>query len=431
VSGRRVLYRGARLLDPLTGTDRIGDLLTEDEVIAALDPDIDPGDAQVVDGTGYCLAPGLIDVRVFVQEPGAEHRETFATAGAAAAAGGVTTLITMPNTDPVIDDVALVQYVTRRARETSPVRIQPMAALTKGLDGRRLTEMGLLGEAGALAFTDGDRALGDALVMSRALSYARAFDALIVAHAEEPTLSAGGAMNQGEIATRLGLPGIPKAAETILIERDLRLVEITGGRYHVAQVTCAESIAAVAQAKQRGLPVTCGTAPHYFALNESAVAQYRTFAKTSPPLRAEADRQAVVAGLAAGVIDVICSSHHPQDPESKRRPFAQAAPGAVGLETMLAVALELVHRGDMAMLDVLATLTSSPARLLGLAGGRLAPGAPADLVLFDPAAPWLVDADKFRSKSKNSPFDERPLQGHAVRTVVAGRTVFVRRVEGA
>lgn len=429
----RIAYMNGRVLDPLTGRDEIGHVLIEDDRIKAVGADIFPKGApdrtEVIDVKGLCVAPGLIDMHAFVGEPGAEHKESFESAAAAARAGGVTTLCTMPNTDPVIDNVALVEYVLRRANEGSDVHIRPMAAATQGLDGSQLTEYGLLKDAGAVAFTDGYKAIADANVLRRALSYATAFDALIVQHAEEPSLSRNGVMNAGALATRLGLSGIPAAAEIIMIERDIRLVEMAGGRYHAAQLTTGEALDAVRQAKKRGLNVSCGTAPHYFTLNENEVNGYRTFAKVSPPLRSEDDRRAVVEAIRDGTIDVICSAHTPEDPEAKRQTFEQAAYGVVGLETMLALGLQLHMSENVPLLTVLACMTCNPARLLGLESGALEPGRPADLVVFDPEAPWIVDSKKFRSKSKNSPFDERPLQGHAVRTIVDGHTVFVRRVE--
>ncbi|WP_417514302.1 dihydroorotase [Minwuia sp.] len=429
----RIAYMNGRVLDPLTGRDEKGHVLIEDDRIAAVGPDIFPKGApdrtEVVDVDGLCIAPGLIDMHAVIGEPGSEHKESFESAAAAARAGGVTTLCTMPNTDPVIDNVALVEYVLRRANEGSDVHIRPLAAATQGLEGNQLTEFGLLKAAGAVAFTDGDRAIANANVLRRALSYATAFDALIVQHAEEPSLASGGVMNAGALATRLGLSGIPTAAETIMVERDIRLVEMTDGRYHAAHLTTAESLDAVRRAKGRGLHVSCGTAPHYFTLNENEVNGYRTFAKVSPPLRSEDDRKAVVDAIRDGTIDVISSAHTPEDPEAKRQTFEQAAFGVVGLETMLALGLQLHMSEDVPLLTVLACMTCNPARLLGLESGALEPGRPADLVIFDPDAPWIVDSKKFRSKSKNSPFDERPLQGHAVRTVVDGHTVFVRRVE--
>lgn len=424
----RVAYVNARLLDPATGLDTPGALLTDGERIADFGPglfaDGVPEGIEVVDCDGMCLAPGLVDMRVQVREPGEEHKETLRTAGEAAVAGGVTSMVCLPNTDPVIDDVATVEFVARRARLNGLAKVYPYAAATKGLHGKELSEMGMLAEAGALAFTDGTQAVGSASVMRKALLYAATFDLLIVQHPEEPALAAGGQMNAGEMATRLGLAGITPVAEVIMIERDLRLVEITGGRYHAAHVSTAEGVEAIRRAKARGLRVTCDTAPPYFALNELAVGEYRTFAKLSPPLRSEKDRQAVVAGLADGTIDAIASDHSPQDQDSKRLPFAQAAFGGVGLETLLPVTLELVHNRRLGLVEALKLLTCKPAALLGLNAGRLQAGAAADLVLFDPDRAWKVVADAFRSKSKNSPFDGRPVQGMALRTVVDGRTVF-------
>jgi dihydroorotase len=434
VTGGRVAYINARLLDPARGLDAPGGLLTEGGVIADLGPRLFeaglPEGAEVVDCGGHVLCPGLVDMHAWLREPGAEHQETLATAARAAAAGGVTTLVAMPNTEPVIDEVALVDFIARRARETAVVNVLPAAAITRGLRGAEMTELGLLAEAGAVCFSDGDRAVADARLMRRALAYATSFNLLLVQVCEEPSLARDGVMNEGEIAMRLGLAGIAAVAETILVERDLRLVELTGGRWHAAHLSTASAIDAVRRAKARGLAVSAGAAPHNFALNETAVGEYRTFAKTKPPLREEDDRRAVVAAIADGTIDVISSAHCPQDPDSKRLPFAQAAFGAIGLETMLALALELHHGGHVPLIELLRCMTARPAELLGLAQGRLAKGAPADLLLFDLDAPWRVDEKKFRSKSKNSPYDGRPLQGHALRTVVAGRTVFQRRREG-
>jgi dihydroorotase len=423
----RTAFLNARLVDPESGLDTPGALLVEDDRIADLGPglfaDGVPEGVTRVDCAGRVLAPGLIDVRVFVGEPGSEHRETLASAGQAAAVGGVTTFITMPATEPPIDDVALVEYMARRGRETSLVRALPMAAATKGLGGERMCELGLLAEAGAVAFTDGNRAIADALVMRRCLSYASTFDLLICQLPSEPSLASGGVMNEGEIAMRLGLPGIPAAAEYIMLERDMRLVELTGGRYHAAAVSTAEGVEVLRRAKARGLAVTAAALAHNFALNETAVGQYRTFAKTEPPLRGEADRRALVEGLADGTIDIIASGHDPQDVESKRVPFVQAASGVIGLETLLPLSLELYHNGYLKLPELLAKLTAAPARLLGLPYGRLAKGAPADLLVFDLDRPWLIDDEAFHSKSKNSPFGGRPVQGRGWLTVVAGRVV--------
>jgi dihydroorotase len=422
----RTLYRDARLLNPASRLDRRGDLLVEDGRIGAIGEVGDVESAGIVDCAGACLAPGLVDMRVELREPGAEHQESMETGAAAAVAGGVTTMVMLPNTEPVIDDVALVEFVARRSRDVGLARIRTYAAATKALKGRELTEFGLLAAAGALAFTDATAAIADPLVMRRALSYAHTFDLLVMQHPEEPRLAAGGVMNEGEVATRLGLAGITPAAEIIMVERDLRLCEITGGRLHIAHVSTEAAIAAIRQAKARGLPVTCDTAPHYFALNETAVGDYRTFAKVSPPLRAEWDRRAVIAGLKDGTIDAIASDHSPHDQESKRLPFASAASGIIGVETLLPLALELYHNGHLTLLDVLRVVTQRPADILRLPAGRLAIGAAADLVIFDLDKPWRIDVDGLRSKSKNSPYDGRPVQGRAVRTVIAGRDAFIR-----
>ena len=425
---RPLALTGARLLDPASGRDAPGGLIVVDGRIADLGSDL-YGDGlapefERIDCAGLCLAPGLVDIRTQLREPGEEHKETIATASAAAAAGGVTSMVCLPNTDPVIDSVAGVEFIARRARETRRAKVYCYGALTKGLEGKELVEIGLLAESGALAFTDGLQAVANARTMLRALSYATAFDLLLIQHPEEPSLAATGAMNGGELATRLGLPGIPTAAEVMLIERDLHLVAMTGARYHVAHVSTAAAIAAIARAKTRGLPVTCDTAPPYFALNENEVGDYRTFAKLSPPLRSEADRRAVAAAVADGTIDCVASDHAPHDQESKRVPFIQAAPGVIGLETLLPLVLELHHKGEASLLALLRRVTAAPADLLRLPQGRLARGAPADLVLFDLDHPNRIEVERFRSKSKNSPFDGRPVQGRVLRTIVDGRTVF-------
>ncbi|MGE0260025.1 MAG: dihydroorotase family protein [Alphaproteobacteria bacterium] len=430
MSGARRLFRNARLLDPESRLDQPGDLLVEGDRIAALGPGIgdDLGsDTDIVDLAGLCLAPGLVDMRVQLREPGAEHMESIESAGRAAAAGGVTTMVALPNTDPPVDDVSVVEFLARRAREVKLAKIHTCAAATKGLQGRELTEIGLLAANGAVAFTDGVKAVADALVMRRLLSYARSFDQLVIQHPEEPSLAAAGEVTEGEIATRLGLPAITPMAELIMVERDLRLVAITGARYHVAHVSTAAAIEAIRKAKAAGLPVTCDTAPPYFALNETAIGDYRTFAKLSPPLRAESDRRAVVEGLRDGTIDAIASDHAPWDQDSKRLPFSSAACGIVGLETLLPLSLELYHNRHMRLIDVLRLLTAAPAGLLGLDAGGLRVGGPADLVAFDPDAPWLIDTDGFRSKSKNAPFDGRPVQGRVEQTIVDGRTIFARQ----
>jgi dihydroorotase len=422
----RLLIQGARLLDPASGLDRTGDLLIEAGRIAAIGGDLAgcAEDAETVAAAGLCLAPGLVDMRVQLREPGAEHMESIESGGRAAAAGGVTTMVALPNTEPPVDDVSVVEFLARRAREAKLAKIHTYAAATKAIAGRDLTEMGLLAANGALGFTDGVRAVADALVMRRVLAYARTFDLLVLQHPEEPSLACAGEVSEGEVATRLGLPAITPMAEVIMIERDLRLVEITGARYHVAHVSTAAGVEAVRRAKAQGLPVTCDTAPPYFALNETAIGDYRTFAKLSPPLRSEWDRRAVIEGLRDGTIDAIASDHAPWDQDSKRLPFSSAAYGIVGLETLLPLSLELYHNGHLGLLELIRRLTANPARILRLPVGGLAPGAPADLVLFDPDLSWQISTDDFRSKSKNAPFDGRPVQGRVRRTMVDGRTIF-------
>ncbi len=422
---RPTLFKNVRLLDPATGLDEAGDLLVADGRIAAIGRALDgPEDAEIVAGDGACLAPGLVDMRVRFGEPGAEHKERLASGIAAAAAGGVTSVAVLPDTTPPIDDPAMLEFVARRARQLKSVKVYPYAAITKGLAGAQMAELALLQEAGAVAFADGDRPLASAKVMLKVLRYAEGLSALVVQQAEEPSLAEGGVMNAGEIALRLGLAGVPPVAEAMLIERDLKLVELTGARYHVAIVSTAEGIAAVRRAKAAGLPVSCATTPHHLALNELEVEGYRTFAKVRPPLRAEADRLAVVEGLRDGTIDAVCSDHTPQDQDSKRLPFAQAAFGVVGVETMLAVSLKLHHEEGFSLLDVLRPLTSAPAGLLGIAAGRLAINAPADLALFDPEAPWKITEAGLASLAKNTAFEGRLVQGRVIRTLVDGRRVY-------
>ncbi len=417
----------ARLFCPMTGRDETGGLRIEDGVIADLGPHVDAGAAgggEIVDCDKLLLIPGLIDMQVSTGEPGEEHRETLATASRAAAAGGVTTIICMPDTKPAIDDVSLVDFIERRARDTAIVHVHPMAAMTRGLAGKEMTEIGLLREAGALAFTDGKYSVANTHLMRNILSYARDFDALIVHFAEDPDLAAAGVMNEGEVSASLGLPGIPTEAETIIIERDLRIAELTGARYHAANISCAASLDVILAARRDKVKVTCGVSINHLTLNENDIGSYRTYFKIKPPLRPESDRRAMVEGVRNGDIDVIVSAHDPQDVDMKRRPFAEAADGALGVETLLPAALQLYHNGGIALRPLLAAMTCRPAELLGLPGGRLSAGAPADLALVDLEMPWRVDAPALASKSKNSPFDESVLQGRAIRSFVAGHCVY-------
>ncbi len=425
---RPILLANARIVDPSRDLDEPGDVLIVDGVIRDARRGIRasgvPEGTETIDCRGRVVAPGLVDMRAFVGEPGAEHRETLASASRAAAAGGVTTIICQPETRPVIDDPAIVDFVLRRARDTAIVHVHPMAALTKGLGGQEMAEIGLLRASGAVAFTDGARSVTNAQVMRRALTYARDFDVLVVHHTEDPDLVGEGVMNEGAFAARLGLLGIPTAAESIMLERDTRLVALTGSRYHAASVTCRESLEIVRRAKHAGLPVTAAASINHLTLNEIDIGSYRTFFKVAPPLRAEEDRASLVAALGSGLIDVVMSDHNPQDVEVKRLPFAEAAAGAIGIETMLTAGLRLVHGGDLSLLTLINAMSTRPAQLLGLPGGTLRPGAPADVIVVDPDAPWVLDPVSLKSKCKNTPFDEAKLQGRTVRTIVGGRTIY-------
>ncbi len=424
---RPLLLTGARLVDPEAGRESLGGILVREGLIAALGPSVTaangPAEAAVVDCRGLVVSPGLIDLRAFVGEPGVEHRETIASASAAAAAGGVTTIVATAETSPPVDDPAVVDFLRRRARDTGRVRVLPVAALTRGRLGLELAEIGLLKEAGAVAFADGPGSTAKAQVMRRALTYARDFDALVMPHCEDPDLAAGGVMNEGELASRLGLPGIPAEAESIILARDLALVALTGARYHAAVVSCRQSLALIGDAKARGLKVTCGTTVNHLTLNENEIGAYRTFLRLAPPLRSEGERLALVEAIASGLIDVIVSDHNPQDVETKRLPFAEAEPGAIGLETLLAAGLRLVHAEALTLPALIARMTIAPARLLGLPQGRLAVGAPADLIAFDPDESYVVDGERLHSRCRNTPFDGVHMQGRVKTTIVAGAIV--------
>lgn len=418
---------GSRIIDPSSGTDAVGDILVVEGKIAAIGSGVDGSsvsdDFKTIRAGGQAVIPGLVDMRVFIGEPGGEHRETLESASRAAAAGGVTTMVTMPDTDPPIDDPSLVDFILRRARDTAIVRVHPMAALTKGLLGNELTEIGLLNDAGAVAFTQGRRSLANAQVMRNAMTYARDFDVTIVHETQDPDLTQGSVMNEGETATRLGLPGAPAAAEAIMIDRDLRLVQLTGARYHAAQLSCAQAMDSVRRAKKSGLNISCAASIAHLSLNELDVGPYRTFFKMSPPLRAESDRLALVDALADGSLDIIVSAHDPQDVENKRQPFAEAADGAIGLETFLAVGLRLVHDNQVSLMRLVEAMSTKPAELLGLQAGSLKPGMPADLAFVDIDMPWIVSESDLRSRSKNSAFENARLTGKVVRTLVSGETV--------
>lgn len=402
-----------------------GELFVKDGKIADFGAALGaPEGAEIMEAEGAILAPGLVDIRASLGEPGYEYRETIASAAQAAAAGGITTIAVLPDSKPAIDDPALVRLIASRGEETGSVTLIPYAAATRGCQGQELAEYGLLKAAGAVAFTDGTKAIGSARLMRRALSYASGFGAKIMQHPEDPELSEGGAATEGARATLMGLPGIPAAAEAIMVARDIRLAELTGGAVHFAHISTGEACALIRQAKDRGLNVTCDTAPPYFDLNETAIGDFRTYAKFSPPLRADADRLAILAALADGTIDAIASDHQPRDADDKRLPFAEAAPGGAGLATLLAVSLAQVMAGTLSLAQVLALLTEKPAKFLGIEAGVLRKGAVADLCLFHPERSWLVEAGKLPGKAQNTPFDGRVLEGMVIGTWKAGRRVF-------
>ncbi|WP_373235568.1 dihydroorotase [Cohaesibacter celericrescens] len=415
-----------QLLDPSTGLEEHGAILIEEGKIKAIGANVAgqlPTDILRIDGGGKIAAPGLVDMHVTTGEPGAEHRETLKSASKAAAAGGVTSIACMPDTDPVIDDIALVDFITRRARDTARVHVHPYAAMTRGLAGKEMTEIGLMLQAGAVALSNGRKAITNAQIMRRVMTYAHDFDALIVHHPEDPDLVGNGVMNLGETSTRLGLPGIPAEAETIMVARDIRLAQLTGCRYHAGQISCAESLEIIRRAKDKGLDVTCGVSINHLTLNENDIGLYRTFYKMSPPLRSEDERQAMIAGVADGTIDVIVSAHDPQDVDTKRHPFAECADGAVGLETMLAATMRLVHSDQLTLMQAFKALSTTPASLLRLKAGSLQPGLPADVILFDPNEPWVMDRDDLKSRSKNTAFHKARFSGRVLQTYVEGQLV--------
>ena len=422
------IFQQARIVDPSRGLDEIGSVIVGGKGIVAAGADAlnqgAPEGAKVIDCAGKAIIPGLVDGRVFIGEPGAEHRETIASASLAAAAGGVTSIVMMPDTDPVIDNVALVEFVLRTARDTAIVNVFPAAAVTKGLEGREMTEFGLLREAGAVAFTDGRHTISNSLTMRRALTYARDFGAVIAHETQDRHLAGSGVMNEGLYASWLGLSGIPREAEAIPLERDLLLARLTRGRYHAAKISTGLSAAAIARAKADGADITAGVSINHLSLNENDIGEYRTFFKLSPPLRDEDDRQAMIAAVRDGTVDVVVSSHDPQDVDTKRLPFSDAADGAIGLETLLGVALRLHHNGEIPLLRLIEVLSTAPARLFGLPGGTLKPGANADLAVVDLDEPWIVQEQAIRSRSKNTCFEGARLQGRVLQTMVAGRTVF-------
>jgi len=425
---RPIVFENARIIDPSRDIDETGTVIVAGGKILAAGKDAHnqgrPDGAEMIDLAGKAVMPGLVDARVFVGEPGAEYRETIASAGQAAAAGGVTSFIMMPDTHPVIDDVALVEFVLRTSRDTAIVNVHPAAALTHALEGREMTEFGLLGAAGAVAFTEGRKTITNSNVLRRAMMYARDFDKPVMHETQDRELTGGGVMNSGLFASWLGLPGIPREAEVIPLERDLRLAALTGARYHAAQLSCRMSADVMHRAKQTLPNISAGISINHLTLNENDIGEYRTFFRLAPPLRAEEDRLAMIEALRDGTIDIIVSAHDPQDADTKRLPFADAAAGAVGLETLLAAALRLYHDGSVPLKRLVEVLSTTPARLFGLDAGTLKAGATADMVVVDLEEPWVLELDQLNSRSKNTPFEKARFQGRVQRTLVAGKTVY-------
>ena len=423
-----LLITKARLVDPSQDYDGPASLLIEDGRIAAVEKSASkmaaPEGAETLNARENLVIPGLVDMRVHLGEPGSEYRETIASASAAAASGGVTSFVMMPDTSPVIDEVSLVDYVRRAARDNAQVHVYPSAAVTKGFEGRELTEFGLLKEAGAIILAEGKHSIRSALTLRRALTYARDFGLLIAKETQDRDLASNGVMNEGLTASHLGLAGIPREAEIIALERDLRIAQLSGGRYLAAKISTSDAADAIARYKQAGTDVSAGVSINHLSLNENDIGRYRTFFRLSPPLRAEADRQAMIAALRDGVIDVIVSSHDPQDVDTKRHPFAEAADGAIGLETLLAATLRLHHNGEVPLMRLIDALSTRPAQLLGLEAGSLKAGQPADLALVDCDAPWIYGEDQIRSLSKNTPFEGARFSGRVLQTLVGGRTIF-------
>jgi len=415
----KTLLTNAKVIDPLTETISDGEVMFEDGIIIPKETA-----DETIDCQGQYVSPGLIDLGVKVGEPGERHKESYKSAGAAAAAGGVTTIVTRPDTIPAIDTPEVLEFIRRRAQEVCPVNVFHMVALTKERAGREMTEIGFLKDAGAIAFTDFNNVVKNSKILSRALSYAKSLDALVIGHPQDPDLSEESSATSGKFASLRGLPSVTPLAERMALDRDMALVELTGVQYHFDQITTARSIPALERAKRNGHKVTAGTSIHHLTLNELDVADYRSFFKLNPPLRSENDRMAIIDAVNSGVIDIVSSFHTPQDEESKRLPFETAAAGAVGLETLLPASLQLFHSQSVSLGKLIRTMTLNPAILLNLPSGRITPGAPADLIIFDADIPFILDRETLKSKSKNTPYDGQKLQGKVRRTIVSGKTIF-------
>lgn len=425
---KKTAYINARLFDPDSNLDIKGGLLTIGEKIADLGKDLFkdsiPENVEIIDCKGHLLCPGLIDLQVHFREPGQTHKESIATGSKSAASGGITTVVCQPNTKPVIDEVPIVEFIKAKARETSYINIHMYGCITKGMQGQEMTDMGKLVEAGVVGFTDDGLPVMDALLMRRALTYSSMFGVVIAQHAEDLNLSQGGCINEGEVSFKLGVVGIPNISESIIVERDIAILNLVGGRYHVLHVSTKESVEAIRRGKEKGLNITAEAAPHHFWLTDKEVLGFKTYAKMNPPLRSEEDRVAIIEALKDGTIDAIATDHAPHDEESKRQPLASASFGIVGVETMLPLSLELYHKGYISLRDIIAKMTCNSAKIINSPAGKLQKGAPADLTLIDLNKDWIIDIRKFSGKSHNSPFDGRKVKGRAIMTVVKGQIVY-------
>ncbi|HWP65486.1 MAG TPA: dihydroorotase [Candidatus Limnocylindria bacterium] len=425
MSDERVIVSGGTIVDPASGPPRPGDLVIDGERIAGIAPPGSvPAEGRVIDATGLLVLPGLVDMHVHLREPGHEYKETIATGTAAAVAGGITSVACMANTNPVNDSGAVTRFILEQAARAGAARVYPVGALSVGLEGARLAEFGEMRRAGIVAVSDDGRPVMDAGLMRRALEYARMFDLLVIAHEEDCGLAAGGVMNEGVTAVRLGLRGIPAAAEEVMVARDIALAELTGGRLHIAHISTRGAVELVRAAKARGVAVSAEATPHHLLLTEEAVGEYDTNAKMAPPLRTQADVDAVRAGLADGTIEALATDHAPHHRDEKEVEFEHAANGIVGLETSLALGLKLVAEGVLDLSTLVDRMSTGPARLLGVPGGTLRPGEAADVTLLDPKRTWVVDPTAFRSKSRNTPYAGWELTGKVVTVLVGGRTVY-------
>ena len=422
-------FINGRIMDPSQNLDEVGGLIVDDKgKIKAIGKSVNkgsiPAKTEKIDLKGKVLIPGIIDMKVFIGEPGFEYKENFRSLSNAALSGGVTSVVSMPNTSPVIDNVSMVDFILRRGRDKAGINIYPSATLTRNMDGKLMTEFGLLSKKGIVGFTDATKTVQNSEIMSRIMNYASDLDILVMQHPEDRDLSKGRCISEGEVSTRLGLKGIPHIAEKIIIERDLSLLEEYPCRYHISQLSSEKSVDVIKKYKKNGLKFSVGVSINNLSLNENDIGDFKTFMKVSPPLRKEEDRKALIQGIKDGLIDVIVSDHKPEDEESKRLPFAQAAEGSIGIETLLSLALELYHNGSLPLKKIIETITCNPAKILKINKGNLKKGSDADLCIFDLDQPWKVDVSKLKSKSKNAAIENRKLQGKVLMTYLKGESVF-------